>query len=111
MLILSRCGSSCAAWAAKHTPFGQRCPLFADALRLHSTFAAHADDFDPFRACVGNLILAGGYLHHKRVFGPVLAFTGRLLQTRGVVLPIVSESLHLAAELEDGSIVIGQHHF
>lgn len=68
-------------------------------------------DFDPFRACVGNLILAGGYLHHKRVFGPVLAFLSRLLQTRGVVLPIVSESLHLAAELEDGSIVVGQHHF
>lgn len=69
------------------------------------------DDFDPFRACVGNLILAGGYLHHKRVFGPVLAFLSRLLQTCSG-FAIVSESLHLAAELEeDGSIVIGQHHF
>ena len=46
-----------------------------------------------------------------RVFGPVMAFLSRLLQTRGVVLPIVSESLHLAAELEDGSVVVGQHHF
>lgn len=87
--------------------------LFADALRLHLNFFLQRmpDDFDPFRACVGNLILAGGYLHHKRLFGPVLAFLSRLLQTRGVVLPTVSESLHLAAYLEDGSLVVGQHYF
>ena len=87
--------------------------LFADALRLHLNFFLQRmpEDFDPFRACLGNLILAGGYLHHKRIFGPVMAFLSRLLQTRGVVLPIVSESLHLAAELEDGSLVVGQHHF
>lgn len=96
-----------------HAVWADMPPLFADALRLHFNFFLQRmpDDFDPFRACVGNLILAGGYLHHKRVFGPVLAFLSRLLQTRGVVLPIVSESLHLAAELEDGSIVVGQHHF
>lgn len=94
------------AWAAMP-------PLFADALRLHLNFFLQRmpEDFDPFRACLGNLILAGGYLHHKRVFGPVMAFLSRLLQTRGVVLPIVSESLHLAAELEDGSLVVGQHRF
>lgn len=88
-------------------------PLFADALRLHLNFFLQRmpDDFDPFRACLGNLILAGGYLHHKRVFGPILAFLSRLLQTRGVVLPIVSESLHLAAELENGAVVVGQHYF
>jgi len=87
--------------------------LFADALRLHLNFFLQRmpEDFDPFRACLGNLVLAGGYLHHKRLFGPVLAFLSRLLQTRGVVLPTVSESLHLAAYLEDGSLVVGQHHF
>lgn len=95
-----------AAWAAMP-------PLFADALRLHLMFFLQRmpAGFDPFRACLGNLVLAGGYLHHKRMFGPVLAFFSRLLQTRGVVLPVVSESLHLAARLEDGSVVVGQHHF
>lgn len=96
-----------------HPAWSAMPPLFADALRLHLNFFLQRmpEDFDPFRACLGNLILAGGYLHHKRVFGPVMAFLSRLLQTRGVVLPIVSESLHLAAELEDSSLVVGQHHF
>lgn len=87
--------------------------LFADALRLHLTYFLHRmpANFDPFHACLGNLMLAGGYLHHRRMFGPVLAFFSRLLQTRGVVLPIVGENLHLAARLEDGSLVVGQHYF
>lgn len=87
--------------------------VFADALRLHLGFFLQRmpEDFDPYQASLGNLILAGGYLRHKRNFGPVLAFFSRLLQTRGVVLPIVGESLHLAAELADGSRLVGQHHF
>ncbi len=87
--------------------------VFADALRLHLNFFLDRmpADFDPYRACFGNLVLAGGYLHHKRDFDPVLAFFSRLLQTRGVVRPIVRESLHLAAELDDGSMVVGQHRF
>ena len=99
--------------SGEHPVWAAMPPLFADALRLHLNFFLQRmpEDFDPFRACMGNLILAGGYLHHKRVFGPVMAFLSRLLQTRGVVLPIVSESLHLAAELEDGSLVVGQHRF
>ena len=99
--------------SGEHPAWAAMPPLFADALRLHLNFFLQRmpEDFDPFRACLGNLILAGGYLHHKRVFGPVMAFLSRLLQTRGVVLPIVSESLHLAAELEDGSLVVGQHRF
>lgn len=87
--------------------------VFADALRLHLVFFLERmpEDFDPCQASLGNLVLAGGYLRHKRSFGPVLAFFSRLLQTRGVVLPIVSESLHLAAELADGSRLVGQHRF
>ena len=68
-------------------------------------------DFDPRRAAFGNLMLAGGYLRHRRDFGPVLAVFSRLLRLRGVVEPIVDESLHLAAELDNGDFVIGQHHF
>lgn len=87
--------------------------VFADALRLHLVFFLERmpEDFDPYEASLGNLILAGGYLRHKRNFGPVLAFFSRLLQARGVVLPIVGESLHLAAELADGSRLVGQHRF
>ncbi len=87
--------------------------VFADALRLHLGFFLERmpEDFDPRQASLGNLVLAGGYLRHKRDFGPVLAFFSRLLQTRGVVLPIVGESLHLAAELADGSRLVGQHRF
>ena len=41
----------------------------------------------------------------------MLSLFSRLLQVRGVVLPIVNACLHLAAELADGSVLVGQHHF
>ncbi|MBO4300949.1 MAG: GAK system CofD-like protein [Desulfovibrio sp.] len=99
--------------AGDHAVWSGMPAMFADALRFHlACFLQYmTSDFDPFHACLGNLVLAGGYLHHRRMFGPVLAFFSRLLQTRGVVLPVVEESLHLAALLEDGSTVVGQHHF
>lgn len=100
--------------AAVEHPFWAAMPeIFAGALRLHMRFFLERmpRDFDPRLASLGNLILAGGYLHHKRNFGPVLAFFSRLLQVRGVVLPIAGESLHLAAELDDGSRLVGQHRF
>jgi CofD-related protein of GAK system len=68
-------------------------------------------DFDPRRAAYGNLALAGGYLRYKRDFGPVLAVFSRLLRLRGVVEPIVKESLHLAAQLDNDEVVSGQHYF
>ena len=96
-----------------HAVWADMPPDFAGPLRLHLNFFLQRmpPDFDPFRACLGNLVLAGGYLHHKRDFSPVTAFFSRLLHTRGVVLPIVGESLHLAARPADGSTVVGQHHF
>ncbi|MBQ9406005.1 MAG: GAK system CofD-like protein [Desulfovibrio sp.] len=99
--------------SSRHAVWADMPSLFADALRLHlNYFLQHMpEDFDPFHACLGNLLLAGGYLHHRRMFGPVLAFFSRLLSARGLVLPVVSENLHLAARLEDGSLVVGQHHF
>ena len=68
-------------------------------------------DFDPHGACFGNLVLAGGFLRHERRLDPILAACGRLFAVRGSVLPIVEGSFHLAAELQDGSIRIGQHRF
>ncbi len=67
--------------------------------------------FDPRKACIGNLILAGGYLAHGRDFAPPLTLLSRLLKVRGRILPIVNESLHLGAELADGRIICGQHRF
>lgn len=87
--------------------------VFAASMRLYLNFFLQRmpPRFDARYASLGNLMLAGGYLEHHRDLGPVLAFFSRLLQARGVVTPIVEESLHLAALLDDGSRVVGQHQF
>lgn len=86
---------------------------YARAFRLHLGWFLRRmpPAFEPRLACLGNLLLAGGYLRHKRDLTPPIALFSRLLAVRGTVLPTVEESLHLAAELEDGSRVVGQHHF
>lgn len=85
--------------------------VFGEVLRLHLQYFLEAmpADFDPRCASVGNLVLAGGYLHYRGELGPVLTFMSRLLHVRGVILPIVEQSLHLAARLENGEIITGQH--
>ena len=85
--------------------------IFGEVLRVHLRYFLERmpASFDPRQASVGNLILAGGYLHHGGSFGPVLGLLSRLLHVHGTVLPVVSESLHLAAELMDGTMVVGQH--
>ncbi|MEG2172836.1 MAG: GAK system CofD-like protein [Desulfovibrionaceae bacterium] len=85
--------------------------VFGEVLRVHLRyFLDHMPpDFDPRCACVGNLLLVGGYLHHNRQLGPVIDLMTRLLHVRGTVLPIIDDDLHLAAYLEDGSVVLGQH--
>ena len=92
---------------------GQQKPRFMENAehRLNIGMVFQSFNLFPHLTVFGNLLLAGGYLHHKRNFDPVLAFFSRLLQTRGVVRPIVRESLHLAAELDDGSVLVGQHLF
>lgn len=65
--------------------------------------------FDLRGASVGNLILTAGYLENRRYPDPVIYIFSRLVQARGIVRPIVNRYLHLAAELADGSTVIGQH--
>ncbi|MBQ7738355.1 MAG: GAK system CofD-like protein [Desulfovibrionaceae bacterium] len=62
-------------------------------------------------ASLGNLILAGLYLHNNRDFGPTLDYLKRVLGVKGTVLPIVDECLNLGCELSDGSFVVGQHQF
>lgn len=67
------------------------------------------DDFDLRGASVGNLILTGGYFNHDRHIDPALYLFSRLIEARGTVRPVLNDDLHLVAELEDGTILRGQH--
>lgn len=65
-------------------------------------------DFDFRQASIGNLILAGGYLHNDRDLESVLYLFSQLVEVQGTVALTTSVDLHLAAELENGSLVAGQ---
>jgi len=67
------------------------------------------EDFDLRGASIGNLVLAGGYLANRRHLDPVIFMFSSLVQVRGIVRPVVNKNLQLAAELSDGSLVVGQH--
>ena len=66
-------------------------------------------DFDLRGASIGNLILAGGYLANERDLESVLFTFSRLVEARGQVRLICTDSLQLAARLEDGEVIVGQH--
>jgi len=85
--------------------------VFGEVLRLHLHYFLEAmpAHFDPRGACIGNLILAGGWVHHGGDLLPTLGILSRLFHVRGLVLPVVQENLHLAAELENAEFVVGQH--
>jgi CofD-related protein of GAK system len=67
------------------------------------------DDLDLRGASLGNLALVGGYLNNARDIEPAIFLFAKLIEARGIVRPIVDESLYLAAELEDGTTLVGQH--
>ncbi|MFG6375951.1 MAG: GAK system CofD-like protein [Desulfovibrio sp.] len=64
--------------------------------------------FNPLNASLGNLVLAGAYLQSGRNFSFALNYFSSLIHAKGVVMPICAENLHLAAELENGNIIVGQ---
>lgn len=66
-------------------------------------------DFNLRGASIGNCILTGGYFNYNRMLDPVIYFFMQLVQARGVVRPVVNADLHLACELENGQVLIGQH--
>ncbi|MGB5453017.1 MAG: GAK system CofD-like protein [Sedimenticolaceae bacterium] len=70
---------------------------------------AMPDNFDLRGASIGNLILAGGYLNNHQHLDPIIFLFSKLVNVQGTVRAIVNDDLHLAADLEDGSRVIGQH--
>lgn len=59
-------------------------------------------------ASVGNLVLVGGYLNNRENIGAVIYLFSKLIEARGTVHFATTENLHLAASLEDGSVVRGQ---
>ena len=67
------------------------------------------ESFNLRGANIGNLILVGGYLNQGRHIDPVVFLFSKLVNVRGVVRPTTSHDLHLAAELESGEVVCGQH--
>jgi CofD-related protein of GAK system len=67
------------------------------------------EDFDLHGASIGNLILAGGYLNNHQKLDPIIFLFSKLVDVHGTVRAIVDANLHLGVELEDGSVVIGQH--
>lgn len=98
--------------ASERDPAWARVPrVFAEVLRVHLRYFLDnmPTDFDPRLACIGNIFLVGGYLHYQRQLGPVIDLMTRLLHVRGTVLPITDDDLHLAAVLQDGEVVLGQH--
>ncbi|MFP4071207.1 MAG: GAK system CofD-like protein [Desulfovibrionales bacterium] len=72
-------------------------------------FIERMGDFDLRGASIGNIVLTAGYLTNRRHLDPVIFLFSKLVQVLGVVRPVVNANLHLAAELESGEVVIGQH--
>lgn len=78
---------------------------------LHQFMKAMPHDFDLTSASIGNLILTAGYLNNQRHIDPVIFLFSKLVQVRGTVRPVVSKCRHLAVELENGEVIVGQHRF
>lgn len=60
-------------------------------------------------ACIGNLVLAAGYLLHDKNIDPVLQLFSKFILARGLVRPVVGQSYHLYARYNTGDTIIGQH--
>ncbi|MBN1620026.1 GAK system CofD-like protein [candidate division WOR-3 bacterium] len=76
---------------------------------LESFLLNMPDNFDLRGANIGNLVLTGGLLKNKSSIEVVLFIFSKLVQAKGIVLPIVEDSINLVTKLEDGSILYGQH--
>ncbi len=76
---------------------------------LHYFLSVMPDNFDLRGANIGNLILAGGYMNNHNNIETALYLFSRLAEVRGIVKPVTTASLHLAAEMENGEMLTGQH--
>lgn len=66
-------------------------------------------DFDLRDASIGNLALAGGYLHEDQDMESVLFLFSKLVGVLGTVRLVTEADLHLATRLQDGTQFVGQH--
>lgn len=72
-------------------------------------YNAMPDDFELRGASIGNLIIAGGYLNNHEELEPIVFLFSRLVSVLGNVRTITNDNFQLAAELENGKTIIGQH--
>ena len=70
---------------------------------------AMPDEFDLRGASIGNLILAGGYLNNHEHLDPIIFLFSKLVNVLGIVRAVVNDDLHLGADLDDGTRIVGQH--
>lgn len=78
-------------------------------LYLQTFLDAVPSDFDFSGASIGNLVLAGGYLHDNRTLEPVTFLLNELLNVRGLVSPITEAFAELKIKTASGRSIIGQH--
>ena len=83
--------------------------IFSDRFELF--IESSGDVFDPSQASLGNILLAAGFLFHRRGLTPPIAQLSRLIGARGIVRTASVENAHLAVRLEDGEVIAGQHLF
>jgi len=76
---------------------------------LHRFIKAMPRGFNLKGASIGNLILTAGFLASHRQMEPVLYHFSKLVQVCGTVHLVVNTDMHMAAELADGTVVVGQH--
>ncbi len=97
--------------SVKHPIWGDMAPHLAEVLRTYLLFFLEKipPNFDARKASIGNLVLAGAYLHHGRQWKPAIHMFSRLLHARGTVLPISTSNVHLGATLINGHVLIREH--
>ncbi len=80
-------------------------------VRNHLQFfmARMPEEFDLAGASIGNLILSGGFFNQNRHIDPVIYLFTKLVEARGIVRPVVNKDAQLAARLDDGTVLVGQH--
>jgi CofD-related protein of GAK system len=76
---------------------------------LHMFLKNMPHDFDLRGASIGNLIIAGAYLNNRRKLDQVIFMFSKFINVQGQVSTVVNDDLHLAAVLENGETIIGQH--
>lgn len=98
------------AASALRSELGELTQQAGDLVRgcVQTCLDAVGRDFDLRRASVGNLVLAGAFLLQGRRLGEAVETFSELVGARGTVRPVSEDDLHLAVELDDGSVVVGQ---